>query len=82
MKAKVKENFTEVEEIQILDDVLSGYSHTKFNRIFGYKSIKALFELFISEDRDEYLSNFKGAQRRKYHDALRNIIAKFRRQHN
>ena len=81
MKAKIKERFQEIEEIQILDDVLSSYSHTKFDKLFGYKSIKALFELFIAEDREEYLSSFKGVQRRRYHDVLKNTILKFRKQH-
>ena len=82
MKAKIKECFKEIEEIQILDDVLSSYSHTKFDKLFGYRSIKALFELFIAEEGEEYLSNYKGAQRKRYQDVLKSIISRFRKQHN
>ena len=82
MKAKIKECFKEIEEIQILDDVLSSYSHTKFDRLFGYQSIKALFELFIAEEREEYLSNYKGVHRKRYQDVLKSIISRFRKQHD
>ena len=81
MKSKIKEYFKGIEEIQILGDVLSSYSHTKFDRLFGYKSIQTLFEFFIAEKGEEYLSGFTGMQRRRYQDVIESIISKFRKQH-
>ena len=82
LKAALKEYFKEIEEIQILEDVMTGYSHTKFDRLFHYKSIMALFELFVAENKEEFLSNYTGAQRRKYNDGLRCIMSKFRKLHH
>ena len=82
LKAAIKEYFKDIEEIVIFEDVLSSYSHTKFNKLFQYKSIMALFELFVAENKDEFLSNYKGAQRRRYNDGLRCIMSKFRKLHN
>ena len=82
LKAAIKENFKEIEEIQILENVMTGYSHTKFNRLFHYKSIMALFELFVAEHKEEFLSTYTGAHRRRYNDGLRCIMSKFRKLHN
>ena len=82
LKAALKEYFKEIKELMILDDVLSAYSHTKFNKLFHYKSIMALFELFVAESREQFLSTYTGVQRRRYNDGLRCIMSKFRKLHN
>ena len=81
MKAKLNRYFEEIEEIQVLDDILSGYSHVKFDKIYKSKVILSLFELFISDNREEFLSNFTGVQRARYEEELRSIAANFNKQH-
>ena len=82
MKIKLREYFNNSEEIEILDDLLSSYSHTKFDRLFHYKSIKALFELFVAENGEEFLSSYSGIQRGRYQDVLQSIMSEFRKYHN
>ena len=80
MKTKLKEYFKQIEEVQILNDILSSYSHVKFERIYEYKAIKILFEVFMAENREQFLSSFTGVQRVRYEGELENIVESFDKQ--
>ena len=80
-KARLKAYFQGIEEIQILYEVSLSYSHTKFNRIFEYKAIETLFEVFMTEHREQFLSSFVGIQKARYEEELRNIEVNFNKQH-
>ena len=80
-KARLKAYFEGIEEIQILYDVLLNYTHTKFNRIFKYKAIETLFEVFMAEYREQFLSSFTGIKRARYEEELGNIAVNFNKQH-
>ena len=77
MKAKLNRYFKDIEEVQVLGDILSSYSHEKLDKIFKYKVIQSLFEAFIAESREELLSNFTGKHRARYEEELRSIAANF-----
>ena len=80
MKAKLNWYFEEIEEIQILNDILSSYSHQKFNRMFKYEAIRTLFEAFMTGQREHFLSSFTGVQRSRYEEELRTIAVHFNNQ--
>ena len=80
MKVKLRRHFEGIEEIRILDDVLSSYSHFKFDKMYKYKAIESLFEAFMSENSEELLSRFTGIQRARYEEELRTIAANFNKQ--
>ena len=80
MKAKLNKYFREIKEIQALDDVLSSYSHKKFEEMFKYKSIKTLFEIFMTDERELFLSGFTDIKRARYEEELRNVAAGFNKQ--
>ena len=77
MKAKLNRYFKDIEEVQVLGGILSGYSHEKLDKMFKYKVIQSLFEAFIAESREELLSNFTGTHRARYEEELRSIAATF-----
>ena len=79
-KARLKAYFEGIEEIQILYDVLLNYTHTKFNKIFKYKAIETLFDVFMAEYREQFLSSFTGIQKVRYEEELRNIAVNFNKQ--
>ena len=79
-KARLKTYFEGIEEIQILYDLFISYSHTKFNRIFKYRAIETLFEVFMAEHREQFLSSFTGEQRARYEEELTNIAVNFNKQ--
>ena len=81
MKVKLNRYFKDIEEIQILDEILSSYSHVKFDKIFKSKAIQSLFEVFMAENREQFLSNFSGKQRSRYEEEFRSIAALFNKQH-
>ena len=77
MKAKLNRYFQEIEEIQVLGDILTSYSHVKFDKIFKYKIIQSLFEVFIAENREQLLSKFTGMHKARYEEELRCIAVNF-----
>ena len=79
-KKQLRTYFEDVDEIKILNDILTSYSHAKVSRIYKYEIIHILFELFINHNKDSFLSNFKGEQRDKYKEALDEFAENFKKQ--
>ena len=77
MKRQLSDYFRDVKEIQVLDDILTSYSHAKVYRMFKYDSLRILFEFFVTQDKDYFLSNFRGKQRDRYEDELYELIQNF-----
>ena len=77
MKKQLRTYFRDVIEIQVLNDILTSYSHAKVDKIFKYESIRILFEFFIDHNKDHFLSNFRDKQRDTYEDTLRELVQKF-----
>ena len=77
MKRQLSDYFRDVKEIQVLDDILTSYSHAKVYRMFKYDSLRILFEFFVAQDKDYFLSNFRGEQRDRYEDELYELIHNF-----
>ena len=80
MKRQLSRYFRDLEEIQVLDDILTSYSHAKVYRMFKYDSLRILFEFFVTQDKDYFLSNFKGDKRDRYEDELYELIQNFEKQ--
>ena len=79
MKNQLHAYFEDVKEIEIMEDILTSYSHAKVYKICTYKNIRILFEFFISYNKDNYLSNFRGDQKERYGQALDELLKIFRR---
>ena len=78
MKRQLSKYFKSVEEIEVLDDILTSYSHAKVNRIYKYENIRMLFEFFMVHNKDHFLDSFNGEKRDRYDDALRELIENFK----
>ena len=78
MKKQLSDYFRDVEEIQVLDDILTSYSHAKVNRIYKYENIRILFEFFMTHNKDHFLDSLEGEKRDRYDDALRELIENFK----
>ena len=74
IKKHVIRYFEDVQEIKVLNDILTSYSHAKFNKIFACQNLRILFEFFISEEAEEFLSNYSGKKQDTYKQALDEII--------
>ena len=77
MKKQLSAYFRDVKEIQVLNDILTSYSHAKVNMMCKYDSLRILFEFFNTHDKDHFLSNFKGQKKEKYEEALDELIQNF-----
>ena len=77
MKSKIKSRFRGIEEIELIEDLLTSYSHAKVSRLFTVDNIKVLFELFVTHGKEELLSNFSGEQKSKYEEALDELMSSF-----
>ena len=77
MKRQLSGYFRDVKEIQVLDGILTSYSHAKVYRMFKYDSLRILFEFFNVHNKENFLSNFKGEKKEKYEEALDELIQNF-----
>ena len=48
--------------------------------MFKYEAIRILFEAFMTEEREHFLSSFTGVQRSRYEEELRTIAVHFNNQ--
>ena len=78
MKKQLSKYFKNVEEIEVLDDILTSYSHAKVNRIYKYENIRILFEFFMIHNKDHFLDSLEGEKRDRYDDALGELIENFK----
>ena len=74
IKKHVIRYFEDVQEIKVLNDILTSYSHAKFDKIFACQNLRILFEFFISEEAEEFLSNYSGKKQDTYKQTLDEII--------
>ena len=62
IRDRLTEYFEGIEEIKTLEEMQESYSHTKAWKILSYKNLRKLFQIFVAEDGDNFLSNFSGAK--------------------
>ena len=77
IKVILKTRFRGIEEIELIDDILSSYSHSKVSKLFSVSNIKVLFQLFVIHGREEFLSSFKGEQKVRYEEAFDELTSNF-----
>ena len=77
LKTMLKTRFKGIEEIELIEDILTSYSHAKVSKLFSVSNIKILFEVFMTHDKEELLSSFSGEQKLKYEEALNELLSSF-----
>ena len=77
LKTVLKTRFKGIEEIELVEDILTSYSHAKVNKLFSVSNIKILFEIFMTHGKEEFISSFSGEQKSKYEEALNQIMSGF-----
>ena len=77
LKTVLKTRFRGIEEIELVEDILTSYSHAKVNKLFSVSNIKILFEIFMTHGKEEFISSFSGEQKSKYEEALNQIMSSF-----
>ena len=77
LKAMLKTRFKGIEEIELIEDILTSYSHAKVRKLFSVSNIKILFEVFMAHDKEEFVSSFSGEQKSKYEEALNELLSSF-----
>ena len=77
LKTMLKTRFKGIEEIELIEDILTSYSHAKVNKLFSVSNIKILFEVFMTHGKEEFVSSFSGEQKLKYEEALNELLSSF-----
>ena len=77
LKTVLKTRFKGIEEIELVEDILSSYSHAKVSKLFNVSNIKILFEVFMTHGKEEFISSFSGEQKSKYEEALNELMSSF-----
>ena len=77
LKTMLKTRFKGIEEIELIEDILTSYSHAKVSKLFSVSNIKILFEVFMTHGKEEFVSSFSGEQKSKYEEALNELLSSF-----
>ena len=76
-KTRLKSLLSDVESLNLIDSVLTSYSHNKLEKIFKSQTMKILFEYFIEHSYENFLSNYEGQKLEKSKEMLGYFTTKF-----
>ena len=70
VRNRLKKHLKGVKEIRALEEIQTSYSHAKVWKILSFTNLQKLFQLFVAEHKDNFLSKFSGTKHDCYKQAL------------